>query len=217
MALQRSARDPRAPYQWPGPTVQGGFDATVQQTALYDFLAGGIVSAVLLLLERRRRFDGFFVSAFVLLYGAGRFVSDFARLADKNLIGTLTGSQLTVVAAAATVMVWAALRRPWRRELWAWQPPDFPHGWGVTEPPAPDGGVEVGAPSPLKGMPREHVQDVPRLEGHRRAGDRRHRHLRGGAGCLRGGAPAAAAGDLPTVDDPHDEDDERRQRRAGEP
>lgn len=126
-------RDPQAPYPWPGPTVQGCFDTAVHQTALYDFLTGGAVFAVLLILARRPRFDGFFFSAFVVLYGVGRFVSDFARLADKNLVGTLTGSQLTVIAAIAAVVAWGAMRRPWRRDVWAWSPPDFRHGWGVEE------------------------------------------------------------------------------------
>jgi phosphatidylglycerol:prolipoprotein diacylglycerol transferase len=123
-------RDPAAPYPWPGPTVQGCFDTAVHQTALYDFLAGGIVFAVLLLLERRRRFDGFFFVAFTILYGAGRFLSDFAREADRDLVGTLTGSQVAALAAIVAALSWVALTRPWRRDPYAWSPPDFPHGWG---------------------------------------------------------------------------------------
>jgi phosphatidylglycerol:prolipoprotein diacylglycerol transferase len=129
--------DPGAPYPWPGPTAQGCFDVAVHQTALYDFLAGGVVFALLILLERRARFDGFFLSAFVVLYGGFRFVSDFARAADRDLVWTLTGSQLAAVAAILAVAAWLALVRPWRREPWAWLPPAFPHGWGRGDAPRP--------------------------------------------------------------------------------
>lgn len=123
------------PQPWPGPTAQGCFDTAVHQTALYDFLAGGIVFGLLLLLQRRARPDGFFVSAFVVLYGSGRFVSDFARAADRDLVGIgLTGSQISAVLAIAAVVVWWAVRRPGRTTPYAWDPPDFPQGWGRPPP-----------------------------------------------------------------------------------
>ena len=137
-------RDSGAPYPWPGPTMQGCFDTAVHQTALYDFLAGGLVFVLLLTLARRPRFDGFFFSAFVVVYGAGRFVSDFARAAEKNFVGTLTGSQVAVITAIAGVTAWAAVRRPWLRHPWAWSPPQFPHGWGAIQrrPEATDRAAE---------------------------------------------------------------------------
>jgi phosphatidylglycerol---prolipoprotein diacylglyceryl transferase len=128
---------PQAPYPWPGPRVQGCYDAVVHQTALYDFLTAGLTLAVLLLLQRRSRFDGSFAATFAVLYGGGRFLSDFARSADKDLLWTLTGSQLTVLAAIAAVGLWLALERPWRRRPYAWSPPDFSHGWGEAPPSAP--------------------------------------------------------------------------------
>ena len=141
-------RDPGAPYPFPGPgpdTVQGCFDTVLHQTALYDFLAGGIVFALLLLLERRPRFDGFFMIAFGMLYGMGRFVTDFARAADKDLLGPLTGSQLTALGVIAASLVWVAVRRPDRLTPYAWSPPDFDHPWAAApdnvvdeEPPPPD-------------------------------------------------------------------------------
>ena len=123
-------RDAAAPYPWPGPTAQGCFDVAVHQTALYDFLLGGAVFATLLVLERRPRFDGFFMAAFVLLYGSGRVVTDFARAADKDLLGTLTGSQVTALLAIAAVIGWILVSKPERRTPWAWSPPDFEHDWG---------------------------------------------------------------------------------------
>ena len=109
--------------------MQGCFDAALHQTALYDFLAGGIIFAALLLLERRPRFDGFFLLAFAGMYGLARFVTDFARAADKDLLGPLTGSQLTALATIAAVLLWVAIRRPDRRLPYAWNPPDFTHPW----------------------------------------------------------------------------------------
>ena len=141
-------RDPLAPYPFPGPspaTVQGCFDATLHQTAFYDFLAGGIIFAILLLLERRPRFDGFFMLAFGLLYGLGRFVTDFARAADKDLLGPLTGSQLTALATMAAIVVWYVVRRPDRQVPYAWSPPDFVHDWGDPADelgPEPDSAVD---------------------------------------------------------------------------
>lgn len=119
--------DPSAPYPWPGATAQGCFDTAVHQTALYDSLIAGLVFAVLLWFERKPRFDGFFVSAFVILYGAGRVLTGFARDADLDLIGTLTGSQVTSILAIATVLVWLASARPWERRNWAWSPPHPQH------------------------------------------------------------------------------------------
>ncbi|MBA2529533.1 MAG: prolipoprotein diacylglyceryl transferase, partial [Euzebyales bacterium] len=128
--------EPGAPFAYPGPTggtVQGCFDAVLHQTALYDFLAGGIVFVILLLLERRPRFDGFFMVAFAVCYGAGRVVTDFARAADKDLLGPLTGSQLAAAAAIAASLAWVALARPQRRTPYAWAPPDFDHPWDAEE------------------------------------------------------------------------------------
>lgn len=139
--------DPFAPYPWPGPTAQGCFTEVVHQTALYDFLAGGIVFAVILLLERRARFDGFSMAAFAVLYGAGRFISDFAREADKDLLGTLTGSQITAVTAIFAVLTWLAWAKPWNRRPWAWSPPEFPHGWGAI---ASDGASNATSDQPSR-------------------------------------------------------------------
>lgn len=125
-------RDSGAPYPFPGPgpsTVQGCFDAVLHQTALYDFLAGGIIFAALLLLERRPRFDGFFLAAFAVMYGMARFITDFARAADKDLLGPLTGSQVAAIGAILAVGVWFLVRRPDRRQPYAWSPPDFDHPW----------------------------------------------------------------------------------------
>lgn len=146
--------DPSAPYAWPGPTVQGCFDAPLHQTALYDFLAAGVVLAVLLLLARRPRPDGFFLAAFAILYGAGRFVTDFARAADIDLIGPLTGSQVTSLIAIVAAVGYLVIARPGRRQPWAWSPPDFPHGWGRSPAREADAPPEDESPDlPLPTAP----------------------------------------------------------------
>jgi len=135
--------DPAAPYPWPGiasdATYQGCFDAAVHQTALYDLMTGGIVFAMLVLLGRRPRFDGFFMAAFVVLYGSGRFISDFARPADLDLVGPLTGSQLAALGAIVAVAVWFLVGRPDRRQPYAWSPPDYDRPWDHPETEPQDG------------------------------------------------------------------------------
>lgn len=116
-----------------GPQVQGCFDAAVHQTAFYDFLAGGLIFALLVLLERKPRFDGFFALVFGVGYGAFRFVSDFAREADRDLVGTLTGSQVAALAVLVVACAWLVAVKPWRRTPWAWSPPDFERPWDVEE------------------------------------------------------------------------------------
>ncbi|MEO2105382.1 MAG: prolipoprotein diacylglyceryl transferase [Actinomycetota bacterium] len=153
-------RDAAAPYPWPGPTAQGCFDVAVHQTALYDFLLGGAVFATLLVLERRPRFDGFFMAAFVLLYGSGRLVTDFARAADKDLIGMLTGSQVTALLTIAAVIGWITVSKPARRTPWGWSPPDFDHHWGSGAGSAP-GDSPPGAASPVDDATTQHDLSGP--------------------------------------------------------
>jgi phosphatidylglycerol:prolipoprotein diacylglycerol transferase len=146
-------RDAGAPYAFPGAgpsTVQGCYDAVLHQTAFYDFLAGGIIFAMLLLLERRPRFDGFFLMAFGVMYGIGRFLTDFARDADKDLLGPLTGSQLTALATIVAITVWFVIRRPDRRTPYAWTPPDFDHPWDrAPDEPVPTDGPDQGTENPV--------------------------------------------------------------------
>ncbi|MBA2730050.1 MAG: prolipoprotein diacylglyceryl transferase [Euzebyaceae bacterium] len=138
--------DPVAPYPFPGvgpTTVQGCYDVALHQTALYDFLAGGVVLAILVMLERRPRFDGFFLVTFTVLYGGGRFLSDFARAADKDLLGPLTGSQVGALCAIVATLAWVAIRRPDRRRPYAWLPPDFRHPWDCAQPAAETGDIQA--------------------------------------------------------------------------
>lgn len=135
------------PHPYPEGAAQlptaGCFDTVVHQTALYDFASAGVVLLLLLVLERRPRWDGFFLAAFVYGYGALRFVSDFAR-EDRQLLG-LTGSQYTVLAAMVALSLYLWWRKPWCEASWAWDL-EFDHPWlqppegeGAATPPAGDG------------------------------------------------------------------------------
>ena len=121
---QQSVRDVGwvGPDPFTGPQVQGCFDTAVHQTALYDFLTGLVVLLLILALERRSRFDGFFGMTFGLAYGGGRIITDFARAADKDLIGPFTGTQLTGIGLVTTAIVWLLVTKPWTVTPWAWIP-----------------------------------------------------------------------------------------------
>lgn len=118
------------------PTI-GCFDTAVHQTALYDFGAALVVLVLLLVLERRARFDGFFAVAGVYAYGVVRFVGDFARQ-DRRFL-ELTGSQWALVGAVVVVTIWLVRTRPWEATPWAWDR-RFEHPWLY-----PDDDVEADA------------------------------------------------------------------------
>lgn len=118
----------------------GCFDTVVHQTALYDFATAGVVLLLLLSLERRARWDGFFLAAFVYGYGVLRFLTDFVR-EDRRLLG-LTGSQYTVLAAVLAMSLYLWWRKPWREDSWAWDL-EFDHPW--LRPPREEDAATPGA------------------------------------------------------------------------
>ncbi len=107
------------------PTL-GCFDTAVHQTALYDFGAALFVLLLLLWLERRPRFDGFFAAMWVYGYGVVRFTGDFARQ-DRRFL-ELTGSQWALLGASLLVTAWLVRTKPWEDRPWAWDL-EFDHPW----------------------------------------------------------------------------------------
>ncbi len=89
----------------------------VHQTALYDLGFTLITLTVLLILRRRRRFDGFMIMAFGAMYGVQRMIEDFLR-EDVRRLG-LTGSQWTGLLAglACAYGVFVLRRTP---HFWNW-------------------------------------------------------------------------------------------------
>lgn len=127
---------PPQPYPFGAaePPVAGCFDVAVHQTALYDAASAAVLFGVLLLLERRPRWDGFFISVVAVWYGSVRFLTDFVR-EDRQWFG-LTGTQWSVLGMVVLVAAYILWRRPWHERPWAWSPPDFDLPWRI--PPAAD-------------------------------------------------------------------------------
>jgi len=146
-----SSGEPPLPYPATGaenPPSLGCFDATVHQTALYDFLSTLLLLGVLLWLGRRQRNTGFLTIVFVLWYGTMRVITDFLRV-DRRYAG-LTGSQITSLVVGATCLYLLARYRGapprWQRQ----QAPLEAAGSAAEEPasrePPTEGDEEVGRP-----------------------------------------------------------------------
>ena len=82
---------------------------------LYDLVSVSLLLGTLLILRRRRRWEGFHIVFFAAWYGAGRFGGDFFRIDDEVLVG-LSGSQLTALTlttAATSWLVFGGRTPPW--------------------------------------------------------------------------------------------------------
>lgn len=125
------------------PPTQGCYDIALHQTAMYDFLSAGTLLLLILWLERRPRFNGFFIAVWVYWYGLFRFLTDFTRQ-DRTWFG-LTGSQWAVLGAALAMTAFLITRKPWENRPWAWNPPAFDAPW--TTPPASAPADTAASPS----------------------------------------------------------------------
>lgn len=85
----------------------------VHHTALYDLAMTAVLLAVLLLVRRKPRFDGFLILLFAVIYGAQRLIEDFLR-EDVRRFG-LTGSQWTATITGLLCLYVLVIRRrtPW--------------------------------------------------------------------------------------------------------
>ena len=148
-ATNSFGRVPPLPYPAGIEPTAGCFDIPVHQTALYDLLIVLVLLVVMLRLERRPRWDGFFVVVYVYAYGLGRVVTDFLR-EDDRIIG-LTGSQWSSILAMVAITGFLAAVKPWRRQPWAWSPPDFDTPWMVAPDAAHGTAVDaVGDDDPAR-------------------------------------------------------------------
>jgi phosphatidylglycerol---prolipoprotein diacylglyceryl transferase len=87
----------------------------VHLPALYDLASVTALLAVLLVLRRHKRWDGFLILTFAAWYGTGRIIEDFFRVDVTHGTG-LTGSQwASVLVVAASLWILLARRRtpPW--------------------------------------------------------------------------------------------------------
>jgi len=101
-----------------GTVIEGPLDVgvTYHNAALYEFFWLIPIIAVLYLLDRRNAPPGIMAGTFAILYGVGRFLTDFVRINDERLFG-LTGAQyMTMVLTVFGALVIAASLRRHREE-----------------------------------------------------------------------------------------------------
>lgn len=69
---------------------------TIHPTQIYSSIYGLVIFAVLILLDRKRHFDGFLFSWLCILYGIARFVVDYFRFYEDSAMvgGGLTNNQV---------------------------------------------------------------------------------------------------------------------------
>lgn len=82
----------------------------VHLPALYDLFNASALLVALLILRRRKRWDGFLIILAAAWYGAGRFIEDFYRIDDTVAVG-LSGSQLTALTLVTVATAWLVLAR----------------------------------------------------------------------------------------------------------
>ncbi|MBN2102764.1 prolipoprotein diacylglyceryl transferase [bacterium] len=75
----------------------------IHPTQLYSSLYGWIIFATLLLLDRKRRFSGFVMAVFFMMYGVARFSVDFVRYYNDSLF-TAFGQTWTINQAISLGM-----------------------------------------------------------------------------------------------------------------
>lgn len=92
--------------------------AHLHPTQIYASLDGFILFGVLLLAERKARFDGFVFSFFLVGYGVARFVEDFFRYYELNMttVGGLSLNQIMSLGLIALGVVLLVTRE--RKPLW---------------------------------------------------------------------------------------------------
>jgi len=75
-------------------------DVAIHPTQIYSSLYGLVIFIILILIDRKERFDGFLFSWLCMLYGAARFIVDFFRHYEDLAIvaGGLTDNQVISIA-----------------------------------------------------------------------------------------------------------------------
>jgi phosphatidylglycerol:prolipoprotein diacylglycerol transferase len=81
----------------------------IHPTQLYSSLYGLVIMIVILILDRKPRFDGFLSSVFFMLYGISRFGIDFFRYYEKSVQFSLFGLSLTFNQGISILMFLSGL------------------------------------------------------------------------------------------------------------
>lgn len=111
----------------------------VHMPALYDLVNASLLLAVLLVLRRRQRWDGFLIIFAAGWYGLGRLIEDFFRVDDQVALG-LSGSQITALTLVVLSTGWLLLGRRTPPTFWR-SPENEPETRAEPQPPT------VGRPS----------------------------------------------------------------------
>ena len=67
-------------------------NTAIHPTQLYSSFYGLVILALLLLVEKNKRFDGFLLYAFLAFYGIARFIVDFFRYYESSMVLTTIGN-----------------------------------------------------------------------------------------------------------------------------
>jgi len=84
-----------------GYTLQG---QSLHPTQLYSSLYGLLIMVVILVLDRKRKFDGFLLSVFFMLYGIARFLIDYVRYYEESVQFSIFKSTFTINQAISFIM-----------------------------------------------------------------------------------------------------------------
>jgi phosphatidylglycerol---prolipoprotein diacylglyceryl transferase len=87
---------------FPSGSPAGHYNAgiAIHPTQIYSSLYGLVIFLILILLDRKKHFDGFLFSWLCILYGTARFIVDFFRYYEDSAIvaGGLTDNQMISIA-----------------------------------------------------------------------------------------------------------------------
>lgn len=95
-----------------GSVLQG---VAIHPTQLYSSLYGLLIVIVLILLDRKARFDGFIMSVFFMLYGLARFLVEFIRYAEPSTMAGHSALTINQVISLGMIVTGIALFF-WRRK-----------------------------------------------------------------------------------------------------
>ena len=86
---------------------------TIHPTQIYSSLYGLVIFVLLILLDRKERFDGFLFAWLCILYGIARFIVDFFRFYEDSAViaGGLTDNQVISIVLILFGAVYLAVKR----------------------------------------------------------------------------------------------------------
>lgn len=90
-------------------------DASIHPTQLYSSFYGLLIFIILMMLDRKERFDGFLFGVFLILYGIARFTVDFFRFYENQMF-LVDGIGFNQIVSFLLVIAGALLLYPKREK-----------------------------------------------------------------------------------------------------